>query len=298
MGETAGVADDFSFQSSGGKTGNTGPDAALIRASGSRPMLTARSLTAWHEGLDDSYDAVHYGPGIATEADLRLLGNVADKRVLELGCGAGAAAIALAKQGARVVAVDESAAQIGHARRAADNQGARLELRHGDLADLAFLRADTIDAALSVYTLGTVDDLDRVFRQVHRVLRPEAPLAISLPHPAFRTIDQASDPPALARSYFDRTPLPWPSTAPSAASSTASSIGPSGIGAGDEGAEEGADYTRSIADIFTSLTRANFRVDVVLEPEPRPGARRDPRWTPAMAWIPATLIVRARKQGI
>ena len=31
-----------------------------------------------------------------------------------------------------------------------------------------------------------VDDIDRVFRQVDRVLRPEHPLVLSLPHPALR----------------------------------------------------------------------------------------------------------------
>lgn len=278
MGETAGVPDDSSLDTAGHAAGDFAHDAGGPGAAAPRFSLTARSFNTWSEGLEGAYDTVHYGPGIPTESDLRLLGNVVNKRVLELGCGAGAAAIALAKQGARVVAVDESAAQIGHARWAADLQGARLELRPGDLADLAFLRADTIDAAVSVYTLGTVDDLDRVFRQVHRVLRPEAPLAISLPHPAFRTVDPAGDPPSLRRAYFDRNPLAWPT-------------GP-GV------AEDGVDYTRTVADIFTSLTRANFRVDMLLEPEPRADARHDPRWAPAMAWVPATLIVRARKQGI
>ncbi len=278
MGETAEVPDDASLPTAGGTAGGTAPDGGSHGPVEPPFSLTARSFNTWLEGFEWSYDTVRYGPGAPTEADLKLLGNVATKRVLELGCGAGAAAIALAKQGARVVAVDESAAQIGHARWAADRHGARLELRHGDLADLAFLRADTIDAAVSVYTLGTVDDLDRVFRQVHRVLRPEAPLAISLPHPAFRMVDPAGDPPSVRRAYFDRNPLAWP-RAPGVA-------------------EEGVDYTRTVADIFTSLTRANFRVDMVLEPGPRADARHDPRWAPAMAWVPSTLIVRARKQGI
>ncbi len=270
MGKTAGMAEP-PIPERAGATG-AGP--------GARPgsSLTARSFSAYQDGVEPSLDTVHYGPGIPTEADLRLLGNVEGKRVLELGCGGGAAAVALARQGARVVAVDESTTQIGHARWMADRHQARLELRQGDLADLAFLRADTIDAAYSVYTLGTVDDLDRVFRQVHRVLRPEAAFVISLAHPAFRTVAAGGDPPAVVRAYFDRAPAPWPE--------------------GPGAAVEGVDYTRTVADLFTSLTRANFRVDVVLEPEPRPGARRDPRWAPAMAWLPPTLIMRARKLGI
>ena len=43
--------------------------------------------------------------------------------------------------------------------------------------------------AISVMALGSVDDLARVFRQVHRVLKPEAPLVCSVTHPAFAMID-------------------------------------------------------------------------------------------------------------
>ena len=48
-------------------------------------------------------DVVRYGPDIPTEAELRLLGQVADKRVLELGCGSGVGSVALATQGARPI---------------------------------------------------------------------------------------------------------------------------------------------------------------------------------------------------
>jgi len=120
-----------------------------------------------------------------------------------------------------------------------------------------------------------VADLDRVFRQVHRVLRPEAPLVISLPHPAFRIVDAYGNPPILRRSYYDRTPIPWV-----------------------VGTEAGSDHPLTIGDLFTSLSRANFRVDQVLEPEPLRATPRGRHWTEAMRWVPSTLIVRARKQGI
>src|SRR3954451_17501274 len=140
---------------------------------GSAPAaLNGRSFTAWPAWVDLSLDVVQYGPDIATEAELRLLGKLDNKRVLELGCGGGPNSVAMAKQGARVIAVDDSEEQVAHARRLAEREETKLELRHGDLADLAFVRADTIDVALSVYTLTTIADLDRVFRQVHRVLRP------------------------------------------------------------------------------------------------------------------------------
>jgi 2-polyprenyl-3-methyl-5-hydroxy-6-metoxy-1,4-benzoquinol methylase len=237
--------------------------------------LTARSFIAWPAWDDLSIDAVHYGPDIATEADLRLLGPIEGKRVLELGCGGGTMTVAMAKQGARVIAVDDSLQQVAHARRLADREEVKVELHQGDLADLAFVRADTVDVAVSIYSLGAVADLDRVFRQVHRVLRPEAPLVMSLPHPAFRAMHGTDESQVPKRSYFDRAPLPW-----------------------TIGDDSGNDYPLTISDLFTSLTRANFRVDVVLEPEPTNTSRRSSYWTDAMELVPFTLIVRARKQGI
>jgi SAM-dependent methyltransferase len=255
------------------------PPATTSTPTPARPSgpvgLTARSFTAWPAWADLSLDVVHYGPDIPTEADLRLLGHLEGKRVLELGCGGGPVSVAMAKQGAKVIAVDGSVEQIGHARRLAEREEVKVELRHGDYADLAAIRADTIDLAISVYSLGAVADLDRVFRQVHRVLRPEAPIVLSLPHPAFRAIDPAGDPPTVRRSYFDRTPVAW-----------------------EADGEAGADHPLTISDLFTSLSRANFRVDTILEPEPARSSARGRHWTPAMRWLPATLIIRARKLGI
>ncbi len=44
---------------------------------------------------------VHYGPISPGEVDLKLLGNVKGKDVLEIGCGGGQNAIVLKKWGAR-----------------------------------------------------------------------------------------------------------------------------------------------------------------------------------------------------
>lgn len=175
-----------------------------------------------------------YGPGAPTEAELRLLGQIAGKRVLVLGCGDPAVPASLAEQDAKVLTVEPSADRIAAARGA----GVAGELHNVDFAELAFIRAATIDAAIAVLGLAEVDDLERVFRQVHRTMRTQAPFALSLPHPAAGARD--------GQSWFDR----------------------------------------SVSDVFTSLVRTSFAVDVLLEPVPGPGAR-----------LPETLILRGRKLG-
>ena len=218
-------------------------------------------------GRDLPTDVVSYGFDIAREDTLKLLGHVEGKRIIDLGCGAGHNAIALARQGAKVIGVDESGDQIAAARAAAEREGVKLELHHAPLAELAFVRADTIDGVVSAFGLTAVDDIDRVFRQVDRVLRPEHHFVLSMPHPAFTMIDADDPERRVQRSYWDN-------------------------------ARVGDDVPRTIGTLFTSLGRANFRVDAVLEPQPSPGGPRSNGWVEAMRYVPATLIIRARKQGI
>lgn len=234
----------------------------------------------WHRhttALPTDGDAavVTYGVEVPTEADLRLLGPTEGARILDLGCGAGRNAVALATAGAKVIAVDPSTQALERARARADAADVRVELHQAELAELAFLRSDGIDAALSVMALATVDDLARVFRQVHRVLKPEAPFVCSVPHPAFAMLDPtSSDPLRIVRAYDDDAPRTW-----------------------ELGDERVVDHPRTISQLFTTLHRANFRVDQVLEPTAQAPLGRGPLVADAMRVVPATLIVRARKQG-
>jgi SAM-dependent methyltransferase len=152
----------------------------------------------------------------------------------------------------------------------------KVELHHGDLADLAFLRADSIDVAFSAYAFGYIEDLGRVFRQVHRVLKTGAPLVFSLPHPAYDMIDDddAEEPLLVRRSYFDTTPIDYEWN---------------GIGF--------TDYHHTLSDLFMGLTRTSYRVDTILEPEPVMKGPRSQHWREAFRMVPRTLIIRARKEG-
>ena len=227
-------------------------------------------------------DVVRYGPDTATEADVRLLGTLADKRVLELGCGTGLGLVAFARQGARTIGLDFSLPALTAARRLAERAGVKVELHEADLADLAFARADTIDLVFSAYALNLVEDVNRVFRQVHRVLKQGAPLVFSVPHPAWHMLGDpdpdasADEPPLVRRSYFEQGRVDLHSDRPPYFS-----------------------YHHTVSDLFTGLGRANFRVDAIVEPEPqRP--RSEPGEPPppdAAHLVPRTLIIRARKEG-
>jgi len=240
------------------------------------PVTWSRFSLEGPIGAELPPDAVRYGPGLPHEDALKLLGYVEGRRVLELGCGSGVTAVALARAGAKVIAVDQSADALADTRDAAARHGVRVEAHQGSLAELAFVRAETVDAAVSIYGLAAEPDIDRVFRQVHRVLRQDRAFVFALPHPVFNLLDPEDPEPRLRRRWWDPRPVTW-------------SVGrPDGP----------PDIPRTLAGLVTSLGRANFRIDTVLEPAPDQMACPSGWWSDHMAWVPPTLIVRARKEGL
>jgi SAM-dependent methyltransferase len=226
-------------------------------------------------GVLPAIDTVQYGPDIAGESDLRLLGTTAAKRIVELGCGGGQNLVAIAKQGAHAIGLDFAPAQLAAVKRLAEREGVRVELHQGPLSDLPFLRADSVDAVFSAYALGLVEDLNRVFRQVHRVLKEGAPFVFSIPHPAYDLIDDdAEEPLLIRRSYFDPTPVTY-----------------------TWDGQRLCDHHRTIAEVFAGLCRAQFRVDTILEPEPRTEGPRSRHWRDTFRMVPRTLLIRGRKEG-
>lgn len=226
------------------------------------PRPSASSSSSFPGRADLPLDTVTWGPDLPGDDSLRLITAPKGKKILQLGVGLGHNAVSLALAGAHVIAVDHDISRIDAARQLAEVNEVKVELHHGDLADLAFVRADQIDLALSVYALARAEDFDRVLRQVNRVLRKGGSFSVSLPHPAWLMLDH--DPmnsPRLARRYGEDTPQDI------------------------DGFEI---YSRSVAELFGSFMRANFRVDALLEPEARSGR----------AIVPSTIIMRGRKDGV
>lgn len=127
-------------------------------------------------------EQVTYGADVPGDDVLGLLGDVSTgRRVIELGIAENSVALAL--QGAKAIAVDPDPERISALRLAANTAEVWVECHEGDLGDLGFAPSGTIDLVLSVHTLDLVDDLGRILRQVHRVLKPGAPFVLVLDHP-------------------------------------------------------------------------------------------------------------------
>ena len=63
------------------------------------------------------------------------------------------------------------------------------------------------------------------------------------------------------------------------------------------GYRDTVDWPRTVGEVFTTFQRTNFRVDQILEPTATGASLRGASYADLMRSVPATLLVRARKQG-
>jgi len=116
-------------------------------------------------------------------ATIALLGDVHGKRVLEVGCGAGPVTEWLVDHGGAVVACDVSTAMLDIAR---SRVGDRAELHHHDLAEpLTFLDDASVDLVVASLVFHYLRDWIAPLRELHRVLRPNGSVVMSIHHPAW-----------------------------------------------------------------------------------------------------------------
>jgi SAM-dependent methyltransferase len=128
-------------------------------------------------GPDDRYDRTvpwlpYIGMPAYIECVLAEIGDVSEKRVLDLGTGSGFLATLLAARGASVDAVDVSDASLDVARFRANVSGVadRVRLHNMPVESLGFPDA-SFDRVSGVFLLHHLD-LDQGLSEIYRVLRP------------------------------------------------------------------------------------------------------------------------------
>ena len=114
-----------------------------------------------------------------------VLGDVAGRRVLDLGCGNGASTRPLARRGAWVVGADVSPTLIRHARAYERKEPLGALYVVGDAAALPFPDAG-FDRVVADMVLMDLEDGEAALREVGRVLRPGGRFVTTLFHPCFQ----------------------------------------------------------------------------------------------------------------
>ncbi|HVG46157.1 MAG TPA: class I SAM-dependent methyltransferase, partial [Longimicrobium sp.] len=137
------------------------------------------------ETIDQApYNALYERPAM-----LAALPEVEGRRILEAGCGAGWYTEQLLARGARVSAVDASAAMVEHTRRRVATLGAeargRAKVRVADLRERLHFAADgSFDGVVSALVLHYLRDWSTALAEFRRVLAPGGWLLFSTHHPA------------------------------------------------------------------------------------------------------------------
>jgi 2-polyprenyl-3-methyl-5-hydroxy-6-metoxy-1,4-benzoquinol methylase len=198
---------------------------------------------------------------------LALLPAVDNIDVLDAGCGHGWYADWPARHGARVVAVDRSAAMVALAQK---HLKGRARVIQGDVGNLRGILADqSFDLVLSSLVLHYEADLRSVFAECAGLLRPGGNLVFSTHHPVH---DQLSilDPGYLNAELIEEQ-WGW-------------------LG------EKMRYHRRPLRDLTDPLADAGFVIERMREPTPNEELKlQDPKGYDRLCRLPAFIFVRARK---
>jgi 2-polyprenyl-3-methyl-5-hydroxy-6-metoxy-1,4-benzoquinol methylase len=150
-------------------------------------LMDARQ--AWNAGADawrefvrsgaDYYRLQVHGPAL-----LEACGPVADRDVLDVGCGEGYFARELARRGAHVCAVDLADGLLRAAGEEEDAQPLGIRYLHADARDLALHWPEhSFDLVTACMSLQDMADAAQVLQAAVVVLRPQGRIVFSVPHP-------------------------------------------------------------------------------------------------------------------
>ncbi|HET7856700.1 MAG TPA: methyltransferase domain-containing protein [Gaiellaceae bacterium] len=130
-----------------------------------REYTDAQAREAWQQ------EEVTWGMFGGTESELGVLGDVAGKDVIELGCGTAYISAWLARRGARVTGVDITPAQLDTARRCQQEFGLEFPLIEASAEDVPLADA-SFDLALDEYGASIWCDPYKWIPEAARLLRP------------------------------------------------------------------------------------------------------------------------------
>jgi SAM-dependent methyltransferase len=243
---------------------------------------------AWWDADAEDYLAEHgavlgeadflWCPEGLRERNLGLLGEVAGRDVLEVGCGSAPCARWLVTRGARVAAIDLSAGMLQHAARGNAVTGITPALVRANAERLPFATS-SFDIACSAFgAVPFVADVRTVFAEVARVLRPGGRWVFAVTHPIRWIFPDDPGPAGLTviTSYFDRTPY---------------------LEVDAEGRATYVEHHRTMGDYVRALTGSGFVLEDLIEPEwPEGYSLQWGQWSPLRGELfPGTAIFCCRR---
>ena len=116
---------------------------------------------------------------------LDLVGNVKGLEICDLACGEGHLSRRLIALGAHVTGIDLSENLLSHAKK--ESAGLGIKFIRDDVQELKNISKDSFDTLICNLALMDIEDLDRAYKAVSRVLKPEGRFIFSVLHPCFES---------------------------------------------------------------------------------------------------------------
>jgi len=207
------------------------------------------------------------------ESQARLLGDVAGRRVLEVGAGSAQCSRWLTAQGVAVVATDVAPGMLAAGRAMDERLGTHVPMVAADARALPFADS-SFDVAFTAFgAISFVPDAGRIHRDVARVLRPGGRWVFSVTHPVRWMFpdDPSAHGMTVRRPYGDRRPY---------------------VETDSSGEVSYAEYHHTVGDHVRGLAGAGFVIEDLLEPEWPEGHEREwGGWGPVRGkYVPGTAI--------
>lgn len=143
------------------------------------------NVAGWYDATVE--DSSSYQSTLILPNVLRLLDIKKGEAVLDLACGQGLFARRYAKSGAKVIGVDIAKELIDIAK----PQSPEIQYHVSGADNLAFIPAASVDKISIVLALQNIENMNGVFKECARVLKPKGKLIIVLNHPTFRIPKQS-----------------------------------------------------------------------------------------------------------
>ncbi|WP_223701794.1 class I SAM-dependent methyltransferase [Sutcliffiella deserti] len=145
-----------------------------------------------------------YGPMAPREDEIKLFGDVADKKVLDIGCGSGHSLQYMQKQkAAELWGLDLSEKQIESARNLLKGSPAKVNLFQSPMEENPGLPKNYFDIVYSIYALGWTTSLENTLANVNSYLKRGGIFLFSWEHPLYSRIKISEDNLIFTKSYHE-----------------------------------------------------------------------------------------------
>ena len=232
----------------------------------------ARAREAW------AAEEITWGMFGPSDSELGVLGDVAGKDVIELGCGTAYFGAWLARRGARVTGIDITPAQLDTARRMSGETGIPMNLIEASAEEVP-LPDESFDLALSEYGASIWCDPYKWIPEAARLLRPGGELVFLCNSPLVMlcSADEGKVGEKLLRPQFGMHRMEFP------------------------GEDEGVEFHLGHGDLLRLLRDSGFEVEGLWEIQASESAE-DHRYYDfvSAAWArkwPVEEVWKARKRG-